>query len=185
MATIHNITTADELLRHASELGRCELVRGELTMMSPSGFDHSAVVAAITELLRAHVRKRRLGIVAGAEGGYYLERNPDTVRAPDVSFVASSRVPRGKRPGFFDGAPDLAIEVLSPSDTTAEVAEKTRTWLAAGCRAVWTVDPEARTVAIHRPGTPVITLSSQGTVNGEDLIPGFRVSVSDFFVDLD
>ncbi len=87
MATIHNITTADELLRHASDLGRCELVRGELTMMSPSGFDHSVVVAAITELLRAHVRKRRLGIVAGAEGGYYLERNPDTVRAPTFRLL--------------------------------------------------------------------------------------------------
>ncbi|MGB6043445.1 MAG: Uma2 family endonuclease, partial [Pirellulales bacterium] len=144
MATTDHITTAHQLLDVS--LGQpCELVRGHLVMMSPSGFEHGRVVAHITRLLGDFVVRKRLGVLTGAESGFQLARDPDTVRAPDVGFVRKDRVPRTPIPGFFPGAPDLAVEVLSPNDRPRDVQAKVGDWLNAGCRQIWVVDPQART----------------------------------------
>lgn len=147
----HQITTADELFQ-ASGLGRCELVRGELFMMSPAGFEHGQIAGLLCLRLGQYVENRALGTVTGAETGFLISRSPDTVRAPDVAFIRAERLPSAPIRGFFPGAPDLAVEVLSPNDVPREVAAKTREWLDAGCRAVWVIDPLARTVTVHQVG---------------------------------
>jgi len=121
MATIQDITTARELLE-ASDLGRCELLRGELVMMSPSGAEHGAIAVRIAASLQSFVRERRMGTVIGADGGFQIAHDPDTVRAPDVGFVCADRVRGGLPRGFFPGAPDLAVEVVSPSEIAGRFA---------------------------------------------------------------
>ena len=184
MAIIQEITTAEQLLR-AGDIGRCELIRGELVMMSPSGAEHGVVVAAITEIVRRFVKRHRLGVVMGAKTGFQIEHDPDTVRGPDVGFVAKRRLPRKRRKSFFDGPPDLAIEVRSPDDRAREVTDKIRLWLTSGCRAVWLVDTHSRTVAIHRAGKVPTTFGAKSRISGGDTLPGFEVAVSKFFEDSD
>ena len=180
MATVEQITTAEQLLR-ATGLGRCELVRGELIMMSPAGFEHGEVAAALTEYLRTFVRQRALGTVTGAETGFCIARDPDTVRAPDVAFVRGDRLPSPRPRAFFDGAPDLAVEVLSPEDRASEVMAKVQDWLEGGCCEVWVVDPKTRTVAVHRSRNEVLVLHLTDALGGGDLLPGFSLPLAEIF----
>ena len=150
MDIARNITTARELLE-AGDIGPCELVRGRLRVMTPAGEEHGLVAMNIAFRLASHVRERGLGFVYAAETGFHIERNPDTVRAPDVAFVTSER--RVSRRGFHEIAPDLAVEVVSPGDRATEVDEKVRDWLAAGTRLVWVADPASRTIVPHRAGS--------------------------------
>ena len=175
--------TSDELFRLPRGRGyRYELVKGELRQMTPAGFDHGVVIMNLAIPLGQHVKSRDLGVVCGAETGFKLERDPDTVRAPDIAFVRRDRLPASGRPtGFWEGAPDLAVEVLSPSDTALEVEEKVRSWLAAGASAVWVVNPKNRTVTIHGSGTASRPLSGRDSLDGEDVVPGFWLQVGDIF----
>jgi Uma2 family endonuclease len=181
MATTNSITTAEELLRAAPNLGRCELVRGELVMNSPAGAQHGRVVARITIRLGAFVEERGLGELYGAETGFLIARDPDTVRAPDVAFVCTERARLEPRKGYFEVAPDLAVEVLSPDDRAGEVLAKVYAWLDAGCRAVWVVDPESRTVTAYRSRTQITALGPSDQLTGEDVVPGFSIPVADVF----
>jgi Uma2 family endonuclease len=175
-------TTADDLLALPRGQGvRHELVRGELRTMSPAGWWHGAVAAALIEHLRAHARAFDLGVVFGCETGFVLARKPDTVRAPDAAFVAWDRIPAAPAPGFFDGPPDLAAEVVSPGDAAARLDGKCADWLAAGVRVLWIVDPLARTVAVHSPPSPVRVLDVDGVLDGAELLPGLRLRVRDLF----
>lgn len=174
--------TADELLRLPETHCRHELIRGELVSMAPAGFGHGAVALNIAGPLWHYVESRGLGVVLAAETGFKLESDPDTVRAPDVSFVRRDRVPEGKlRAAFFPGAPDLAVEVLSPDDRARDVEQKVAHWLSAGTLAVWVVNPRNRTVAIHQPKTSVRTLSVDDTLEGGIVVPGFRLPIADIF----
>lgn len=180
MAVTVQITTAEQLL-HAPELGRCELVRGELIMMSPAGFEHGRVVVNVTLPLAEYLKQHPLGILAGAETGFRIASDPDTVRAPDVAFIRRDRVPPPTFRGFFQGAPDLAVEVLSPEDRASEVLAKVGDWLDAGCRAVWVVDPSTRTVSVYESRSQIRVLGDQETLTGGEVLPGFRVLVADIF----
>jgi Uma2 family endonuclease len=120
--------------------------------------------------------------VATGEPGFRLTTDPDTVRAPDVAFVRHDRLPVGEAArGFFQGAPDLAVEVISPNDLYTEVDEKVGEWLEHGTRMVFVVNPRRQTVAVHRPGQPVRVLGIDDTLDGEDVIPGWIFPIRNLF----
>jgi Uma2 family endonuclease len=186
------IATAEQLLA-AGDLGRCELVAGRLVMMSPAGFEHGLIAQRIAAAIQAHAEPRRLGVVVAAETGFLLQRSPDTVRAADVAFVGMNRLAEMDRcpTGFFEGAPDVVIEVLSPSDRRDRAAlqrvhAKVDEWLAAGAIEVWTVDPGRQMVTIYRPqqdSGPVAasaTFAADATLRSNAL-PGFSLPLSTIF----
>ena len=182
MATTQpHIETADQLLKTPG-LGRCELVRGELIMMTHAGFEHGSVVAKITAPLVRFVQQHRLGQMTGAETGFRIGHDPDTVRAPDVAFVRAERIPPEPVRGFFPGAPDLAVEVLSPDDRASAVLDKVHQWLAAGCLVVWVVDPEKRTVTVYNGPDRTVTLTAADELSADNLLPGLRLPVTEIFV---
>jgi Uma2 family endonuclease len=179
MPTIVSVTTAEQLF--AANLPHSELVEGELVMMSPAGFDHGRIASRIVAALENFVRPRGLGVVTTAEAGFQVARNPDTVRAPDAAFVRADRVPSGGAKGFFQGAPDLAVEVVSPSDRDADIAAKVQEWLRAGCAIVWVVDPECRLVTVHRSRNEAVVLTELDAVSGGSLLPDFSLPVAEIF----
>jgi len=180
MATTEQITTAEQLLA-ASDLGPCELVRGELVMVPPAGYEHGSLGNRIGRRLGNYVEPRGLGDVLDSSAGFRIARDPDTVRVPDVSFVSAQRAPSGKARGFYEGAPDLAVEIISPTDRPGEVKAKAQDWLEAGCRMVWVVDPDARTVAVYRGRAKAVILRESDTLSGGDVLPGFSLPVAEIF----
>ena len=176
------VTTADQLLAMAGDGVRHELVDGEVRQMAPAGFEHGQVALSIGALVREHVRSRGLGVVVAAETGFRLGRDPDTVRAPDAAFVAADRLAGlGRLSGYLDLAPDLVVEVVSPSDRAADVVEKARAWLAAGTRLVWVVYPAQHLVVVHEPSGTARHLSGADRLDGGDVLPGFEVEVASVF----
>jgi Uma2 family endonuclease len=169
--------TAEELMELEGP-NRHELIKGELLTMPPPKFEHGRVVANPTLLLLLHVRANNLGSVY-TETGYKLETNPDTVLGPDVSFLAHKRADE-LSDQYYPGAPDVAVEVLSPSDKRPRVESKTRLWLSLGARSVWVVNPKLRTVEVFRAnGERRLLHESDELV--DDTVPGFHVPVSEVF----
>jgi Uma2 family endonuclease len=182
MSTSTQPTTADQLLRMPDDGFRYELVEGELRKMSPAGSEHGMLVVNVTLRLSQHVVKAALGVVFGAETGFLLSENPDTVRAPDVAFVRKERIPdTGVPASFWPGAPDLAVEVVSPSDRFGDVEEKVQGWLSAGTRAVWVVNPRGRSVTVYGSTTDIIRLTEDDVLEGGDVVPGFSCPVGEIF----
>jgi len=174
--------TADELFALPDDGCRHELSLGYLLSEPPAGFDHGGVGVRILVLLDNHVRARALGRVVGADTGFVLARTPDTVRAPDAAFVSAGRLGAvGRVKGYFPGAPDLAVEVLSPSERAGTIHGKVADYLAAGTRVVWVVDPESRTVTIYRSLLSPLVLAGDRELDGGDVVPGFAVKVSEIF----
>ena len=183
MSTTLQRMTADELFTMPEDGFRYELVRGELRKMSPAGGEHGAIIFNLSILLGQYIKANNLGQGFGAETGFKLASNPDTVRAADIAFVRRERIPATGIPkNFWQIAPDLAVEVLSPGDTLEEVEEKVEDWLAAGTRAVWVVSPKRRSVTVYRSMTDVTRLSEADELDGGDVVPGFRCKVTEFFV---
>ncbi len=176
------LVTADDLLSLSDDGKRYELIEGVLHMMSPAGFEHGRVAARIASLLDAHVRETSLGAVCGAETGFVVSRNPDTVRAPDAAFVAWSKLERiGETDRYLDVPPDLAVEVVSPNDRFSAVETKARMWLDAGTRLVLLVIPSNRRVHVLRSPSQVMILTEQDILEADDVVPGWRVLVKEFF----
>lgn len=182
MTTPTKSVTAQELLERTADGFRYELVEGRLRKMAPAGNVHGYVAMKLGSRLEWFARESRLGRVYAAETGFRLSSDPDTVRAPDVAFVSRARIEAaGEVTGYWPGAPDLAVEVLSPSDTHAEVTEKSLAWLEAGCRLVLAVDPSQRTVTVYRSREDIRILTRGDSVDGADVVPGFALPVSDLF----
>ena len=182
MALTKRGMTAEELLRLPDDGLRHELVYGELRTMAPSGGEHGWVASNAHDSLSPFVRSRQLGHAFAAETGFLLARNPDLVRAPDVAFVRQERVEVvGRVRGYWPGAPDLAVEVVSPHDRPAEVEEKVGTWLAHGTRMVLAVYPDERLVRVHQPNLPPRELREVDTLDGGDVVPGWTVPVRALF----
>lgn len=182
VAAVSTPITAEQLERWPESDERIELVRGRIESMAPAGFEHGLVATAIAHALSAFVSERRLGAVVSAETGFVLAREPDTVRAPDIAFVATERVAAQERPsGFFIGAPDLAVEVVSPTDTIENVETKVLDYLDAGTRQVWVVFPRNRTLRVVESRQSSRILGADDTLDGGDLLPGFSLRVGEIF----
>lgn len=187
MSTTTRLITADELLvlPHRDKNGndcRLELIRGELKVMSPSKPLHGVVCAEIAAELRDFVRGHSLGMVFGAETGFVVERDPDTVLGVDAAFVSNERLSAVEDlDRFFPSAPDLAVEVMSPSNTRREMDEKVALYFGAGARGVWIFNPKKRTVAVYASPSDVQILSERDTLDGGEVLPGFELELSKLF----
>ena len=178
MAT-RTLLTADDLLRLPKDGKRYELVKGELVEMAPPGGQHGEIVGRIAALLGSFVLRQGLGGVL-VEAGFLLARKPDTVRAPDLAFIAREHLPSPRPKGYYTLPPDVAIEVLSPNDTFLEVQERIEAWLSAGAKSVWLVDPDRRRVMVYaHPHRPQVFEASETL--SDPAIPGFSVRVAELF----
>jgi Uma2 family endonuclease len=175
-------TTADELLRLPRGRNRYELIQGELKTMAPAGYEHGTLAALITSLLLMHVRAQKLGAVTASETGFKLASNPDTVRAPDAAFISQKRLDEvGPVQGYWPGAPDLAVEVVSPNDLYTEVSDKVAEWLEAGSGMVVVVNPRRQQVFVHAPDTDVKVLGVDDTLDGGEVVPGWQLPIKELF----
>lgn len=182
MSTAARLTTADELFRMPEDGYRYDLVEGELRKMTPAGAEHGFLSSTIDWLLRDYVKRNDLGAVFGAETGFRIARNPDTVLAPDCSFVRKERIAAiGIPKEFYPEAPALVVEIVSPSDSAEEVDDKMQRWLLAGVEMGWVVFPRRRTVTVYRGLDDIEVLSSDGILDGISVLPGFRYRVGDLF----
>jgi Uma2 family endonuclease len=174
--------TADELLQMPHDGRRYELVKGELKEMRPAGPQHGRVANNIAFLITQYVKEKNLGAVYAAETGFKLKEKPDTVRAADAAFVAKERIPaEGEPRGYWAIAPDLVVEVVSPSDSAQAIQAKVAEWLAAGCGLVWVVYPETQTVMEYRSSGAIHILTGQETLEGGEVLPGFTCPITQIF----
>ena len=174
------LVTAEELERFPSDDNRFELVAGHLVPMTPVSFAHGRTVIQFGSLLHEYIRKRKLGVVV-AEVGFILATDPDTVRAPDLAFLRPEHIPTPDPRGFWPGAPDLAVEVLSPDDRPGEMRLRIDEYLTSGVDAVIIVDPDLKSVELHRPSRAMLTLADANTLDLDDVLPGFHCRVGEMF----
>lgn len=170
--------TAEEFAQLHDDYWRFELIRGEVLRMSPAGGRHGRLTSAIVGPLINHGD----GIVYLADTGYLLARDPDVVLAPDAAFVRDERIPTGDAEiGFLELAPDIVLEVISPNDRASDVMAKVSEYLRAGVELLWVVDPERRTLTVYRPNMRPAILTDGDELEAGDLIPEFRIQVTDIF----
>lgn len=177
------LLTAEDLLRVPDDGWRYELVEGRLVRMSPTGNRHGRIVMTLLLAVGRFVEERHLGAVFPGETGFWIspEGAPDTVLAPDLAFVRAGREPDSQEAGYARLAPDLVVEVASPSQGRAEMGAKAQRWLSAGVRLVWIVLPEVRAVEVWHAGEPTCTMTATEVLSGEDLLPGFVLPVRNLF----
>ena len=180
--TTRTLITADELLQMPDDGKRYELIEGELIEMAPAGLRHGEIAATIALLIGNHVRRNDLGSFFVADPGFFLQRDPDTVRAPDVAFITKNRLsPKGAPAGFSDTIPDLVVEVVSPNDRSGQVQAKVEQWIEHGVKAVWLVHPERRSIMVYSSLSEVHVLHEGDTLTGDPVLPGFSCPVAEIF----
>jgi Uma2 family endonuclease len=164
-----------------------ELVDGELVMSPKNNFEHENICAALLTAMRTFARVRQLGVVLGSNAGYWMSNR--NCRAPDISFIPKERLlklgfsPRTRK--FFPGAPDLAVEVLSPGNTPAEIAARLGDFFSSGTQIVWLINPETQSAEVCRSLTRRTLLGPDGALDGEHLLPGFHCPLADLFKEWD
>jgi Uma2 family endonuclease len=177
------ILTAEQYARlPENKMYRDELIRGFVCVREPGppGFSHGDIDGHFGYLLSAFVMPRRLGRVVH-NTGFVLERNPDTVCGPDISFMAAERVPDQVDTAYLPGAPDLAVEILSRSNSKKDTAWHVAIYLRTGARLVWVVDPRKHTITVNRPNIQPEILGANDMLSGHDVLPGFQCRVADVF----
>ena len=170
--------TADALLRWSAPGMTAELIRGILVVREPPGAEHGLLADRFSYRLRQFVEAHDLGEVFAQDTGFKIGREPDTVRAPDVAFVSRSRL-REIPTGYLEVAPDLIVEIVSPGDRPGEILEKVGQWLAAGSRLVWVLDRPREPLRVYRADGSVSLLGPDDVLDGEDVLPGFALPLSD------
>jgi Uma2 family endonuclease len=182
MSATTQTMTADELFLMKDDGFRYDLLKGELRKMSPAGSEHGAIIARLTVALGHYVEENDLGEVFGAETGFKLASNPDTVLGPDVAFVSNEQIPPTGIPvKFWPGAPALAVEGISPGNTRREIEEKIEEYLASGVLLVWIISPKHRTVTVHKANVEPVVLMESDTLDGENVVSGFQCSIARLF----
>jgi Uma2 family endonuclease len=182
MATATQFMTAEELARLPNKDKRYALVRGELRTMPPTGIEHGMIESNVHLRLGFHVKDNQLGVIVIGDTGFLLARDPDTVLAADLAFVAKARFDQiGITKKYWPGAPDLAVEIISPNDTYYEVDEKVQTWLDGGTKVVWVINPRRRTVIVYTAHSKPLIQTATDVLDGQDVVPGFQVPVAELF----
>ena len=181
-STAKKLMTAEEFaeMPQPKDGSKQELIRGVIVAMPPPGGRHGYCCSRTDRRLGNFVEDNRLGFVLCNDAGFISERDPDTVRGPDISFWSLERLPE-LPDGYIPIPPDLAIEVVSPSDHFTRVQAKVREYLNKGVRMVWVIDPEDRSVSVYRALDRVVILTETGVLSGEDVVPGFTCRVADLF----
>ena len=175
------LMTAEELMNLPDDDMRHELINGELITMSPPGFPHGRITTRLLVPLSQFVLDHELGEIFDYSG-FQLTVNPDTALGPDISFISKQRLKEmGEVEGYWQGPPDLAVQVLSPGDRRGKVNKKISLWLRSGAKQVWIVEPKHRTVAIYRSESDTTTFSGSDYLESQDLFPGFRLSLDRIF----
>jgi len=174
------LITGEELF-HSPDLGPCELVDGRIVPLPPTRLEHGEIELSLGIALKAWARSSGRGRASGGEVGLYIRRNPDTVRAADLLFISHERYARWGSATYLDIAPELVVEVLSPTDRRSDVLEKVGDYLSAGVDRVWVVDPKLQCVLAYRTLTEVQRFERGDVLADEELLPGFRVAVADLF----
>lgn len=176
--------TSQEFLTHPTS-ARSELVRGDVRVMTPASGAHGAIAGTLFAALNAFVEAHRLGLCFPDNTGFLLPGLGDTVRSPDVAFVRDDRLPSdGIGAGWMSVAPDLVVEIVSPSETAAALEDKLRDYRIAGTRLIWVVDPGSRVVTVRRSDGGEQSLSETDTLEGADVLPGFAMPVARLFARL-
>jgi Uma2 family endonuclease len=176
------LMTAEEFAKLPDNGMRRELVRGEVIEMTPTAAESGRISMRIALRLGTFVEEKRAGACYTAEAGFTIARDPDAVRAPDVAFVRRDRLPEEPlTEGFFPGAPDLAVEVVSPTDQAVDVQEKVNDYLKAGTSLVWVVYPRLRQVVVHRSLAESFTVEEGGTLTGDPVLPDLSIPVKEIF----
>ena len=183
MATAKNkLLTAEDLLRLNSQGVKGELIRGVLQETVSVGKVHARIAIRIGGEFDRHVRRQGLGQVGGSDGGVFIERDPDTVREPDVYFVSAERLPLDDHSdGYLEVVPELVVEIVSPNDSELVVREKVAMWLDFGVSMALEVRPATRSILVHRPGVPAVTLTGDDVLDGGDVLLGFSLPLSEIF----
>jgi Uma2 family endonuclease len=182
-ATATQLITAEEFMRmpNPEDGSRQELVRGKVITMPSPFWNHGKIAGNIYFQIRTYLRENPIGQVV-VEGGVITQRDPDTVRGPDVSFMSNKRLPPGQTiEGYAEGAPDLCVEVLSKANTPAKIDKKLVEYFGGGSKLVWIVDPKGKTVRVHRSPKRSRLVKVDETLDGGDVLPGFTCAVADFF----
>lgn len=174
------LVTGEELLE-MGDVGPCELVEGEIVKMSPTNVEHAYLESKISRLLGEFVEENKLGWVLGGEIGIYTRRNPDSVRGADVVFLSSERVPERPRQGFLEIAPDLVVEIVSPTDRWSDLHDKIEEYFSIGVDRIWVVEPRRKAVRIYASPTDVEIVDEDAVVAGEGSLVGFTLSVAELF----
>jgi|ERR1043165_2631493 Uma2 family endonuclease len=181
MLAVAKTWTEEELLALPKDNGKYELVDGELVRMAPSGYEHSDVCIELGVRLRPFARTNKLGRVLEGQAGFWMKSG--NLRAPDLSFVSKDRERKLERlpTGFFNGAPDLAVEVLSPSDRMTDLMKRIVDYFESGAKLAWVINPKTKTVSIYRSPTAVRVLGETDVLTGEDVVPGFTIRIRELF----
>lgn len=176
------LLTADDLLRLHSEGVRGELVRGVLHETMSTGHRHGTIVTRLITRLGNFVEPRALGSLVASDSGVWLERDPDTVREPDIAYTSAEKIPLDADiPGYAEAVPDLVVEIKSPTDRRRYAHGRGQMWVYYGVSIVWVVYPETRTVEVHRPNETVTVIDSDGALDGADVLPGFACPLDAIF----
>jgi Uma2 family endonuclease len=174
--------TAEDLMALPDDGTRYELSRGVLICMSPAAYWSGKIGGRIARKMGNFAEEHGLGECGVPDTGFRLSRNPDTVREPDVWFIRSDRLPtREAESEYFDGPPDIAGEVISPTDRFEDVMRKVRDYLDAGTRLVWAFDPGPRTTLVFRPDGSFAFVDEDGILDGEDVLPGFTLPLKEIW----
>ena len=180
--TMTKLLTADDLLRLDSEGVRGELIRGVLHETMLAGYAHGKIVTKMTVLFGAFIMPRKLGSLTASDSGVWLERDPDTVREPDIAYFSAAKIPLDAMDtGYAEVPPDLVVEITSPSTGRREAQDKALMWLSYGVDLVWVVQLDTRIVDAYQPNRAVVTLIEKDTLDGHDVLPGFTCAVSEVF----
>jgi Uma2 family endonuclease len=185
VASQKKVWTDEEFMALPDDGNRYELVDGEVVDMGNSGMEHGNISAYLCGLIELYVRPKKLGVTCDSSTAFTLKSG--NKRSPDVSFVSKERLQGLRRlpKGFFQGAPNLAVEVISPSNTFEEIHTKLVEYFDNGCQLAWVINPDERSVVVYRQPQPERLLKLTDNLDGEDVIPGFTFPVAELFAELD